>query len=220
MQAIANDVYSKNPNKKTLYITAEEFTNEVVEAIRNNATSMMKKKFRNLDMLLIDDLQCLVGKEKVQEELFHTFNILVDNSAQVVLSSDRHVSELKGVEKSIVTRISEGITVDIESPNFELRTAILLIKARKLGIVLPIDGAKTIAQDIKDTRALEGALLRIITQAEALGEDLTVELIKKPVENKSKNPLPFAPAEIIKNIFSFYNIIPSQIKSAKIDAFL
>ncbi|HKC14519.1 MAG TPA: chromosomal replication initiator protein DnaA [Patescibacteria group bacterium] len=220
MQAIANDVYSKNPNKKILYITSEEFTNEVVEAIRNNATSMMKKKFRNLDILLIDDVQFLAGKEKVQEELFHTFNILVDNSAQVVLSSDRHVSELKGVEKRLVSRFSGGLTVDIESPDFELRTAILLIKARKLGIVLPIDGAKTIAQDIKDTRALEGALLRIITQAEALGEDLTVELIKKAVENKSERPRPFGPDEIIKNVCSFYNIRPSQIKSAKRDAFL
>src|SRR5258708_35550616 len=103
MQAIANDVYSKNPNKKILYITSEEFTNEVVEAIRNNATSMMKKKFRNLDILLIDDVQFLAGKKKIQEELFHTFNILVDNSAQVVLFSYKNVLEIKRVEKELVS---------------------------------------------------------------------------------------------------------------------
>ncbi len=221
MQAIANDVYSKNPNKKILYITSEEFTNEVVEAIRGNATSAMKKRFRNLDILLIDDVQFLAGKEKVQEELFHTFNILVDNSSQVVLSSDRHPSELKGVEKRLVSRFSGGLTVDIESPDFELRAAIALIKAKRLGVVLSVEGAKVIAQDIKDARALEGALLRIITQAEALGEELTVELIKKAVENRNEKPkTAFAPDEIIKNICSFYGIKPSQIKSTKRDAFL
>lgn len=221
MQAIANDVYTKNPNKKILYITSEEFTNEVVEAIRNNATSQMKKKFRNLDILLIDDVQFLTGKEKVQEELFHTFNILVDNMSQVVLSSDRHPQQLRGVEKRLVSRFSGGLTVDIESPDFELRTAILLIKAKKLGVELPIDGARAIAEDIKDARALEGALLRIVTQAEALGEELTVSLIKKAVENKTdRAKVVSGPDEIIKTVCSFYKISQSQIKNDKRDAFL
>lgn len=221
MQAIANDVYTKNPNKKILYITSEEFTNEVVEAIRNNATSQMKKKFRNLDILLIDDVQFLTGKEKVQEELFHTFNILVDNMSQVVLSSDRHPQQLRGVEKRLVSRFSGGLTVDIESPDFELRTAILLIKAKKLGVELPIDGARAIAEDIKDARALEGALLRIVTQAEALGEELTVSLIKKAVENKTdRAKVVSGPDEIIKTVCSFYKISHSQIKNDKRDAFL
>ncbi len=98
MQAIANEVYLQNPNKKISYITSEEFTNEVVEAIRSNDTARMKKRFRNIDLLIIDDIQFVAGKERVQEELFHTFNTLVDKGAQIVLSSDRHPSEIKNIE--------------------------------------------------------------------------------------------------------------------------
>lgn len=221
MQAIANDVYAKNPNKKIVYVTSEEFTNEVVEAIRGNSTGALKRKYRNLDLLLIDDVQFLSGKEKVQEELFHTFNILVDNSSQVVLSSDRHPSQLKGVEKRLVSRFSGGLTVDIDQPDFELRCAILLIKAKRLGVSLPIDGAKLIAQEIKDTREMEGALLRIVTQTEALGQELSVPLIEKFVQNKGMDrPTPFTTDDLIRNVCAFYKIRPAQIKSARRDSFI
>ena len=118
MQAIANEVYTKNPNKKILYTTSEEFTNEVVEAIRTNNTSNMKSKFRELDLLIIDDIQFVAGKEKVQEELFHTFNILVDKAAQIVLSSDRPPAEMKQVEKRLLSRFSGGLTVDVQFAGF------------------------------------------------------------------------------------------------------
>lgn len=221
MQAIANEVYLKNPNRKIVYTTSEEFTNEVVEAIRGNSTGSLKRKFRNLDLLLIDDVQFLMGKEKVQEELFHTFNILIDNSSQVVLSSDRHPSQLKGVEKRLVSRFSGGLTVDIEPPDFELRCAILLIKSKRLNAPLTVDGAKLIAQEIKDTRELEGTLLRIITQTEALGESLSVPLIERFIENKKENKTTaFSPEDLVKNICFFYKIRVAQIKSPKRDAFL
>lgn len=220
MQAIANDIYIKSPNKKILYTTSEEFTNEVVEAIRTNTTSLMKKKFRNLDILLIDDVQFLSGKEKVQEELFHTFNILVDNSAQIVLSSDRQPQDLKGLEKRLSSRFSGGLTVDIEPPDFELRCAITLIKAKKLDININMEGAKIIAQGFTDIRSLEGALLKISTQAQALGLEMTTELIEKAVKNNVETDEVFRPEEIINNICSFYNIRPSQIKGAKRDASL
>lgn len=220
MQAIANEIYAKSPDKKILYITSEEFTNEVVEAIRGNATASMKRRFRNLDVLLIDDVQFLSGKEKVQEELFHTFNILVDNSAQVVLSSDKQPVELKGVEKRLVSRFSGGLTVDIEPPDFELRCAILLIKAKKLNVVLPIEGAKIIAQEIKDARALEGTLLRLITTAESLRQALSVGLIKKSIENARAEKAPIGPEEIVRNICAYYKIRPSQIKGDRRDSFL
>lgn len=220
MQAIANDVYIKSPNKKIVYITSEEFTNEVVEAIRANTTGSMKRRFRNLDLLLIDDVQFLSGKEKVQEELFHTFNILVDNSSQVVLSSDKHPQDLKGVEKRLSSRFSGGLTVDIEPPDFELRCAIALIKAKKLDIPLPIDGAKLIAQNFEDTRSLEGTLLRISTQSQALGVEITTGFIEKTLASKKETEEIFMPDEIIGNICAFYNIKPSQIKSAKRDASL
>src|ERR1035437_6281307 len=158
MQAIANEVYAKGPNKKILYTTSEEFTNDVVEAIRTNNTSNMKRKFRELDLLIIDDIQFVAGKDKVQEELFHTFNTLVDKGAQIVLSSDRPPAEMKKVEKRLLSRFSGGLTVDIDSPDFELRTAILLIKAKKYGAILNMEIAKLIAQKAQDVRGLEGLL--------------------------------------------------------------
>ena len=221
MQAVANEVYQKSPSKKIIYITSEEFTNEVVDAIRTNSTSLMKKRFRNIDLLIIDDIQFIAGKEKVQEELFHTFNILVDSSSQIVLSSDRPPSEIKKVEKRLLSRFSGGLTVDIDTPDFELRTAILLIKAKKYGFDLPIDIAKTIAEKSQDARSLEGVLLRLATEAETKGvtisEDLVLGILKNGDEEKRGI---FHPDEVVNNICAYYKIKPTQIKSAKRDASL
>lgn len=221
MQAIANDVYRKSPTKRIAYITSEEFTNEVVEAIRTNSTSAMKKKFRNVDLLIIDDIQFVAGKEKVQEELFHTFNILVDNGSQIVLSSDRPPSEIKKVEKRLLSRFDGGLTVDVEAPDFELRTAILLIKAKKHDFVLSIEQAKIIAEKERDGRSLEGVLLRLITKARSRGGELTEEILDEVLDNKKAElPNSFHPDEIIKNVCSFYKIKQTQIKGAKRDAAL
>lgn len=221
MQAIANDVYQKSPNKKIVYITSEEFTNEVVDAIRSNSTSFMKKRFRNIDLLIIDDIQFVAGKEKVQEELFHTFNILVDNLAQIVLSSDRPPSEIKKVEKRLLSRFSGGLTVDIDTPDFELRTAILLIKAKKYGFDLPIEVAKAIAEKSQDARSLEGVLLRMVTEAETKGVSITSDLVQSVLKiTHQEDRGVFHPDDIINNICAYYKIKPTQIKSAKRDASL
>jgi chromosomal replication initiator protein len=221
MQAVANEVYAKSPNKKILYTTSEEFTNEVVEAIRTNNTGNMKKKFRELDLLIIDDIQFVAGKEKIQEELFHTFNTLVDKAAQIVLSSDRPPAEIKQVEKRLLSRFSGGLTVDIQSPDFELRTAILLIKAKKYGISLDMEVAKMIAQKNQDARGLEGLLLRIITQAQSTNSEITEELVSSVLSlNKDEDLNNFHPDEIIKNVCYFYKVKSTQLKSSKRDAFL
>ncbi len=221
MQAVANKVYTKSPSKKILYTTSEEFTNEVVEAIRTNNTANMKRRFRNLDLLIIDDIQFIAGKEKVQEELFHTFNTLVDQSAQIVLSSDRPPAEIKQVEKRLISRFSGGLTVDIQPPDFELRAAILLIKAKKYGVGLSIDIAKQIAQKAQDARGLEGLLLRLITQAQSADGEITESLVNDVLQlNRDEKPNSFHPDEIIRNVCFFYKIKPTQIKSPKRDAFL
>lgn len=221
MQAIANDVYENSQGKKIVYITSEEFTNEVVEAIRTNDTARMKKKFRNVDVLIIDDVQFVAGKERVQEELFHTFNILVDRESQIILSSDRPPSEIKKLEKRLSSRFAGGLTVDIEPPDFELRTAILLIKAKKYNFDLTIETAKQIAEKAHDARGLEGALLRIITQSQALGVEISDSLIDNILNNREhKETSLYRPDELIKNVCSFYKIKPTQIKGEKRDAFL
>lgn len=221
MQAIANEVYSKQAVKKIAYITSEEFTNEVVEAIRNNATSSMKKRFRGLDLLIIDDIQFIAGKEKIQEELFHTFNILVDHGSQIVLSSDRPPSEIKKVEKRLLSRFSGGLTVDIEAPDFELRAAILLIKAKKYNFELSMEAAKRIAEQDLDGRSLEGILLRVITRATTANGEITADILEDILENKKKEEANiFHPDDIIKNVCSFYRLKQTQIKGAKRDASL
>lgn len=220
LQAIANDVYRNNPSKKIVYETSEEFTNEVVEAIRTNTTSLLKRKFRNLDLLLIDDVQFLSGKEKIQEELFHTFNILVDNSSQVILSSDRPAVELKGVERRLLSRFSGGLTVDVAPPDPELRCAILLIKAKKFSVDLPMDVAKLLAQDLEDARQLEGALLKIITQAEAEGQEITTEFVEKALVKNERPQGFYHPDELVKGVCGFYKIKLTQIKNQKRNAYL
>jgi len=221
MQAIANEVYVKDPARKIIYITSEEFTNEVVEAIRSNQTHQMKKRFRSAVLLIIDDVQFIAGKDKVQEELFHTFNILIDNGAQIVLSSDRPPQEIKKLEKRLSSRFLGGLTVDIEAPDFELKTAILLIKAKKYGVELPIEAAKVIAESVEDTRSLEGALLRIITQAASIQQDISKELAIKALTNQKQEEVThFHPDDIIQKTCTFYDIKTTQIKGPKRDASL
>ena len=163
----------------------------------------------------------MAGKEKVQEELFHTFNILVDNGAQIVLSSDKPPEEMKKVESRLLSRFSGGLTVDIEPPDFELRTAILLIKAKKFSFDLPIEVAKKIAEKDRDGRSLEGFLLRLITESNNRGEELTSELIDEVVgEKTSTSGKMLHPDEIIKNVCDFYGVKVTQIKGIKRDASL
>lgn len=221
MQAIANHVYTQDPARKIIYITSEEFTNEVVEAIRSNQTHALKRKFRSAYLLIIDDVQFLAGKDKVQEELFHTFNTLIDQGAQIVLSSDRPPSEIQKLEKRLSSRFSGGLTVDVEPPDFELKTAILLIKAKKYNVVLPIEAAKVIADSVEDTRSLEGALLRIITQASTTNMEITKELAEKTLNKKDENRTQHIHADdIIKLVCEYYGIKTTQIKGPKRDASL
>ena len=221
MQAIANEVYRNDPDKKIIYTTSEEFTNEVVEAIRNNDTARMKRKFRNVDLLIVDDVQFFAGKDRAQEELFHTFNILVDDGAQIVLSSDRPPSEIKKLEKRLSSRFAGGLTVDIEEADFELRCAILLIKAKKYNLDLSIDAAKKIAEKTHDSRELEGLLLKTITVATAKGVEITSDLVESALSQRGeKEERFFRPDQIVKNICEFYKIKETLIKGPKRDQYL
>jgi len=221
MQAVANEVYKNAPDKKILYMTSEDFTNDVVEAIRGNETAKMKKKFRNLDLLMIDDIQFIGGKERVQEELFHTFNILVDRASQIILTSDRAPQVLKKTEKRLISRFSGGLTVDIETPDFELRCAILLTKAKKYNFDLNIETAKIIAEKTEDTRELEGLLLRVMTEAATKEEAASPHLAKQVLLSSGfLRSKAFYPEDIIKEVCEFFKIKPAQLKGERRDAML
>jgi len=220
MNAIANKAFDENDNFKILYMTTEEFTNEVVEAIMEKATTQLRKKFRNVDLLLLDDIQFLAGKDKVQEELFHTFNSLIDKGRQIVFSSDRPPSEIKKIEARLASRFEGGLSVDIEPPDFELRTAILLIKSRKYGINLTLDAAKLIAEKVEDTRALEGFLLRLSSSIGINNAEADVDTVL-PILGRGKQASTITrPDSIISAICSYYNLKSTQIKGAKRDSYL
>jgi chromosomal replication initiator protein len=221
MHAIANETYQKDPAKKIIYITSEEFTNEVVEAIRNNDTAKMKKRFRSAYILIIDDIQFIEGKEKVQEELFHTFNILIDNGAQICLTSDRPPQEIKKLQSRLSSRFAGGLTVDIGEPDLELKTAILKKKAEKFGLDLPTDVALFLADQATDSRTLEGLLLRMITQAKQHNLPITEDLAKKILGATIKDKRSTLHADdVIARVCDFYQIKTTQLKGPKRDASL
>lgn len=221
MHSIANKIYNDDPEVSVLYLTTEEFTNEVVEAIRDKTTTQLRKKFRNVTLLLLDDIQFLSGKEKVQEELFHTFNTLIDKGSQIVFSSDRPPSEIRKIEARLASRFEGGLSVDISPPDFELRSAILLIKSQKYGMNLSLDAAKMAAQNISDARALEGFLLRLATTLTGKeNQEITPELVSQIIGKTKKEEAHLQPDIIIKAICSFYNIKPTQLKGDRRDAAL
>jgi chromosomal replication initiator protein len=221
MHAIANEIYHKQPDKKIIYITSEEFTNEVVEAIRNNDTGKMKRRFRSAYILLIDDIQFIEGKDRVQEELFHTFNILIDQGSQIALSSDRPPQEIKKLEKRLSSRFAGGLTVDIEKPDFELKTAILKKKAEKFGHEMPMDVAMLLANSAEDTRTLEGLLLRLITLATTQNSLITIDLAQKALGKEVEEARGHLHAEdVIKTVCDFYQIKPTLLRGPKRDASL
>jgi len=221
MHAIANDVYQQNPINKVVYITSEEFTNEVVDAIRSHETARMKKRFRSANLLLIDDIQFIEGKEATQEELFHTFNILIDNGSQICLTSDRPPHEIKKIEARLSSRFAGGLTVDISAPDFELKAAIVGIKAKKYGFDISPDVTTLLAEKADDTRSLEGLLLRVITQATTENSTITLELAEKAlgamIEEKRKH---LHADDIIEYVCSYYRVKSTQLKGPRRNASL
>jgi chromosomal replication initiator protein len=219
MHAIANKIFDEREDIKVLYLTTEEFTNEVVEAIRDKTTTQLRKKFRNINLLLLDDVQFLSGKERVQEELFHTFNTLIDKGSQIAFSSDRPPHEIKKIEARLASRFEGGLTVDISPPDFELRTAILLIKSRKYNVDLSLDLAKLAAERITDTRALEGFLIRLSSES-ARRTNIDERLIRTILGEPKPQSQIIRPDSVINTICSFYNIKSTQLKGTKRDAIL
>lgn len=216
MQAIGNEVLLKSPKTKVIYCMGEEFTNGIIFAIRNKTTRDFKDRFRNAQLLLIDDVQFIAGKDTVQEEFFHTFNAIVSNGGQIVLSSDKHPSEIKKLEKRLSSRFGGGLIVDIAQPDFELKTAILLIKARLRGMEISIEVAKTIAENTEDTRGLEGALMRLLTEVQTNHAQITEELARKIMRGNPPQQNHYIDKEnLLQTLCSFYGIKPSQLKSQK-----
>ncbi len=179
MQAIGQYVHSKKKNAKVMYLSSELFINEFIDAIQHSTLVKFRKRYRQADLLLIDDIQFLGGKERSQEEFFHTFNTLFDGHKQIVLSSDRPASEIANLEQRLVSRFEWGLTAELQPPDVETRTAILRKKARTLQIKLSDETFNFLANRIRtNVRRLEGALMRVASFASLSGRQLTNEVIE------------------------------------------
>jgi len=208
MQAIGGAILERRPRLNIIYCMSEEFTTEIVDAIRKKTTKQFKDKYRSARVLLIDDIQFIAGKTTVQEEFFHTFNAIWRAGGQIVLTSDRRPDEISNLEDRLRSRFEGGLTIDIQDPDFELRTAIVLIKAQQRKIKLPMDIAQLIAGNITSTRRLEGFLIRLITEAKTKKERLTPELTSALLGTTNAELMPkrlVKPKEVLAAVANFYN---------------
>jgi chromosomal replication initiator protein len=179
MQAIGQQVADRKKVFKVMYLSSERFTNEFIDAIQHNTLVKFRKRYRQADVLLIDDIHFLAGKERSQEEFFHTFNTLFDGRKQIVLSSDRPASEITNLEQRLVSRFEWGLTAELQPPDIETRMAILRKKAQSFQVQLAPDVLEFLAQRVRtNVRRLEGALMRVASFASLSGREVTKEVVE------------------------------------------
>ena len=218
MHATANNILKNVSGTKVLYCTGEDFTNEIVDAIRTKKANRFKSKYRNVNVLLIDDIQFIAGKNAVQEEFFHTFNALTQQNAQIILTSDRPPHEINFLEARIKSRFEAGLIIDIGQPSFELRTAILLIKATAQHLVIPMNIAQLIASKVDSARKIEGVIKLLKSAVELqnkeINEDL-VNMILKTEETTHVKKLRVTPQDIIKAVSTHFHVKQTALKGSK-----
>src|SRR3989344_5393194 len=218
MHSIGHEILKQDSSVKIVSCMGEEFTNGIIEAVKNNTTDSFKRKYRQAQLLLLDDIQFIQDKIKVQEEFFHTFVSIKKAGGQIVLTSDRAPHELFELEARLRSRFEAGLIIDISPPNFELRSAIVLIKARQRGKSIPMDVAQYLAEQIDDTRRLEGALIRLLTESEIDHKPLTIEFAES-VLGKTSNSNSTRPratvSDAMKLVSNQFNITLSDLKGER-----
>ena len=221
MHSIAHFILSEDSSKKVIYVTSEAFTNELIEAIRNGnntVISSFREKYRSVDVLLIDDIQFIIGKESTQEEFFHTFNELHGNKKQIIISSDKPPKEIKTLEARLRSRFEWGILADISSPDYETRMAILHKKEEMDGYNIDNEVIEYIATNIKSNiRELEGALNKLIALSHLENREITVELAEEALKDiiSPDQKKEVTPQLIIDTVAEHFNISPTDICSNK-----
>ena len=218
MQAIAHFIIKTKPELKVLYVTSETFTNELIDSVKNQKNSEFREKYRNIDVLLIDDIQFIIGKESTQEEFFHTFNALYQDRKQIVISSDRPPKEMETLSERLRTRFEMGLPVDIQIPTYETKMAILNKKAELGGYDIPYEVKDYVATHIKSSiRELEGALTKLSAFAKLSSNPITVEFaeeaLKDLISPDSRREL--TPELIIDIVAEHFNIKSEDILSQK-----
>ena len=218
MHAIGHYILQENPKAKVVYVSSEKFTNELINAIKDDKNEEFRNKYRKVDVLLIDDIQFIAGKERTQEEFFHTFNALHEENKQIILSSDRPPKEIPTLEDRLRSRFEWGLIADIQPPDFETRMAILKKKADVEGLNVPNEVMVYIATKIKSNiRELEGALIRIIAYSSLTNRDVSVDLASEALKDiiSNKESAPVTVKTIQESVATYYNLRIEDLKSQR-----
>ncbi len=217
LHAIGNSIKSSNPNKRVVYISSEEFTNELINSIQHKQMSQFRNKYRNLDCLLIDDIQFISKKERTEEEFFHTFNALYENQKQIVITSDKPPGEIQDIESRLKSRFSWGLIVDIQPPELETRIAIIQKKAELFNLKLSPEIVEFIAQNISsNVREIEGALIKISAFKSIMRRPITLSLVKTTLQDIVMRKEKMLTAENIqKTVARHFGITIEELKSSK-----
>ena len=216
MHAVANTVLKNDKSKNVLYVTSEKFTNEIINAIKDNKTEQFRNKYRNIDVLLIDDIQFIAGKDTVQEEFFHTFNTLRENGKQIILSSDKPPRDIQLLEERLKSRFEWGLIADISAPDYETRLAILRKKASSENIVIDDEILMNIANRVDtNIRELEGALNKIIAHATLIPGPISKELAERAINDIVMKKEKIISIEFIQDtVCKYFNIDKRDLKSS------
>ncbi|OXM14513.1 chromosomal replication initiator protein DnaA [Paenibacillus herberti] len=218
MHAIGHYIMEHNPSTKVMYISSEKFTNEFINAIRDNRGESFRNKYRNIDVLLIDDIQFLAGKDGTQEEFFHTFNALHEERKQIVISSDRTPKEIPTLEERLRSRFEWGLITDIQPPDLETRIAILRKKAKAENLDIPNEAMAYIANQIDtNIRELEGALIRVVAYSSLINEDISSHLAAEALKDiiPSSRPKMITIHDIQQRVGEFYGLKLDEFKARK-----
>lgn len=217
MHAIAWHIKTYHPKRRVIYLSAEKFMYQFIRALRYKDTVSFKEQFRSVDVLMIDDVQFISGKETTQEEFFHTFNALVDQNHQIIISADKSPSDLEGMEERLKSRLGWGLVADIHPTTYELRLGILHAKAETLNIPIPKDVMEFLARKISSNiRELEGALNRIVAHATLVGREITLETTHEVLRDLLKaNDRRVTIEDIQKRVAEYYGIKISDMQSAR-----
>jgi len=218
LQAIGHHVLANKKNARIGYLSCERFTNEFIEALQNSQLPKFRKKHRELDVLLIDDIQFLQGKERIQEEFFHTFNALHDAHKQIVLTCDRPANEIQGLEQRLISRFEWGMTADLKAPDVETRLAILNKKAAALSVKLPDPIITFLAHRIRtNIRRLEGALVRVAAYAQLSGKALDLETVETLLREilQEEGKVAISVSEIQKRVADYFDIRLADMTSKR-----
>lgn len=217
LYAISNQILKNNPKAIIIYVKSEEFLNQLIDSVSKHNTAAFRQKYRNCDVLLVDDVQFIAGKTSVQEEFFHTFNALFENKKQIILTSDRPPRELSSLEERIRTRFEWGLMADIQPPDLELRMAILKRKAEDLGIQVSNEVLTFLAENIKSNiRQIEGAIKKLDAYSKLNGRSISIDLAKSVVGDiLNIEDLAITKDKIINEVSAFYNVNGEEIRGKK-----